>query len=225
MKACRTFCGGVCCPAIRECLQQPSSIALIHELHFCANHQDLSCTQGGDIASFQHRLKHLQASFLATSTRISSEMLASRMQCGLPGFGPALVAASAFLQQLLWTAVWLQSMAAFSCQTRGKKGKKSAPQVVLRLCTIRSYCCSQQPQLFSYALELSQERHSAILSYAQEWNKSWTCPIMHRERGTALWKVIAWIRTSHTPAKPKKRMRQHNNEQQSKYSCLHGVTP
>ena len=86
--------------------------------------------QDDDVPSFQHRLKQLQASFLATSTRISSEVLASRMQCGLPGFGPALVAASAFLQQLLWTAVWLQSMAASSCQSRGKRGKKSGPQVM-----------------------------------------------------------------------------------------------
>jgi hypothetical protein len=37
-----------------------------------------------------------------------------------------MVVASSFLQQLLWTAVWLQSLKAASSRTPGKKGKKSA---------------------------------------------------------------------------------------------------
>jgi len=81
-------------------------------------------SRGGNVASFQLRLKQLQSSFLATGARLSSEVLASRLQCSLPRFGPALVAASTFLQQLLWTSIWLHSLkAALSSHSREKKGK------------------------------------------------------------------------------------------------------
>jgi len=103
---------------------------LLAVLSECASHVDPENLankvrmQGGNVASFQLRLKQLQSSFLATGARLSSEVLASRLQCSLPRFGPALVAASTFLQQLLWTSIWLHSLkAALSSHSREKKGK------------------------------------------------------------------------------------------------------